>query len=119
MKIKLFIVLLFIFTSCQLNEAPEGMTYLITLPDGNVVECKEYRDMNSKDADFIEARYFYGNGKVSIKTVPYEPNLLYNLGYKQGQIDALEGKGCYAKVLTNDGEVLWKDTCSVKRKPRL
>ena len=118
---KYFLILIvLLFISCDRHTAPDGMTYIIELPDGNLIQGSEYEIYGNKSADRIEFSYYY-NQRVNPKTtlVPYEPNLLYNAGYKQGQIDAAEHNNCYAKVLTNDGEVLWKDTCSVKRKPKI
>jgi hypothetical protein len=114
----LLILITLLFISCNPNTAPKGMTYLITLSDGNVIECNNYKPWDGKSDKVITVDYIH-HGDYKTTLVPYEPNLLYNMGYKQGQIDAIEHNACYAKVLTNDGEVLWKDTCSVKRKPKI
>lgn len=125
MKINLlFILLTILLTSCgDKYIATPGYMFKVILPDSTSIITNEFTVTNTKTETRIiipEKIYSTALGtEFKIETLPYVPDYEYSEGYKRGQIDILEGRGCYAKVMTDDGEVLWKDTCKVKRKPKL
>lgn len=116
MKQILFLLLVAMLTSCT-KYAPDGMAYVIELYDGEFIVAKNYKT----EPDGFTVKYI-DTKDLPIKThfvVNYKPNLLYEAGYKKGQIDAENGNICFVRVATDNGEILWKDTCSVKRKVKI
>ena len=107
----LFLLFLFLsFISCDTRHVTKGYTYLLTLPDGTVIQAENY-SLNDEHINVVFCK------PVKADIVKYVPNILFVTGYKQGCIDAMEGRSCYVKMLNDQGEVMYKDTCIIKPTP--
>lgn len=111
MKKILFACLIILLGSCK-TRPPKNNLFVFVTNDG-LFYATEYMEMEGHydiNACFAIPKEYV----LDIRTTERNYNELYYLGYRQGQIDALEGRPRFIKVTNNDGEVVYTDTSDIQ-----
>ncbi len=113
----IFLLLCLALSSCA-DVAPSGYVWIVKT-EKTTFECtKMFRNEDgSVRIKMANGPWVDMNNKIISITVvrDHESNIGgYTVGYKDGQIDAINGKICLVRMTSDAGEVFFQDTCKHK-----